>query len=162
MTFKSLVYSPDVHTVDLHIDGQSYKAIMKDIQFHAVNDSILHIDFLELHDDKPVTMQIPVKLTGSAVGVKQGGNLVNKMRLLTISALPANLPDNVQIKIDDLGIGMGVRVRDMQMEGVEFLDSPNNVIVAVKTARTVVEEAPAAAAAAAAAPAAAAAEPAKK
>jgi len=135
MSLKSLVYTPEVYTVDLTIDGTSYKAIMKELQFHAVNDRLLHIDFLEISDEKPVVIDVPVKLTGSATGVKQGGVLVNKMRKLKIAALINQLPDNVTIAIDDLNIGDAVRVRDMQLDGVEFLDLPNNSIVSVKMAR---------------------------
>jgi large subunit ribosomal protein L25 len=155
------VYTPEVYTVDLNIDGSDFKAIMKDIQFHAVSDRILHIDFLELNDAKKVTMEVPVKVTGNAVGVRAGGQLINKMRKLKVAALPKDLPDFIQLKIDDLEIGDSIRVRDLSMKGVEFLDTPNNVITAVKTTRAVVEETPAAAAAAAgAAPAAGAAAPA--
>ena len=170
LALKSLVYTPDVYTVDLDIDGTTRKAVMREIQFHPVTDKLLHIDFLELKDDKKVTLDVPVRLKGSSAGVRAGGQLLHKMRKLKIAALPANLPDNFEIVIDDLQIGDSVRVRDMKMEGVEFLDIPSNTIVAVKTARTVVEETPAAAATtaapaegAAAAPAAAAeAAPAKE
>jgi large subunit ribosomal protein L25 len=157
MSFKGLVYSPEVHTVDLNIDGTNFQAVMKDIQFHSVTDKILHIDFLQLSDDKKVSMEIPVKVSGNAVGVRAGGQLLNKMRKVKISALPKHLPDFIEVKIDKLEIGDSIRVRDIQMEGVDILDSPNNVITAVKTTRAVVAETPGAPAAGAAAPAAAAA-----
>jgi large subunit ribosomal protein L25 len=160
MSFKGLVYSPEVHTVDLNIDGTNFQAVMKDIQFHSVTDKILHIDFLQLSDDKKVSMEIPVKVSGNAVGVRAGGQLLNKMRKVKISALPKHLPDFIEVKIDKLEIGDSIRVRDIQMEGVDILDSPNNVITAVKTTRAVVAETPGAPAAGAAAPAAAAAAPA--
>jgi len=162
LAFKNLVYSPDVYTVDLTIDGATHKAVMKDLQFHPINNSLLHLDFLEIADDKPVTVQIPVKVTGSAVGVRAGGTLHKKMRLLTIKALPSKLPDNVTIAIDDMNIGDSVHVRDMKVDGVEFLDLPNKIIVAVKVTRVVVEEAPVATATTeAAAPAEGAAAPAE-
>ena len=169
ISLKGLVYTPEVHTVELSIDGVSYKAIMKDIQFHAVSDKIQHIDFLELSEAKKVAIEIPVKISGNAVGVRAGGQLITKLRKLKISALPKDLPDSVEIKIDAMNIGDTVRVKDIKIKGVEFLDSPNNVITAVKTTRLVVEDvkaetpvagaaaAPAAGAAGAAAPAAAAA-----
>lgn len=153
LAFKGLVYTPDVHTVDLTVDGVTYKAIMKDIQFHPVTDSILHIDFLELNENKKVTMDLPVRITGNSVGVRAGGQLITKMRKLKISALPNQLPDFISISIDNLNIGDSVRVRDLSIEGVELLDSPNNVITSVKTTRavaTVAEGTPAAAATAAA------------
>ncbi len=160
-SFKGLVYTPEVHTVELNIDGMAFKAIMKDIQFHAVSDKILHIDFLEMGDNKNVTVEIPVKISGNSSGVRAGGQLINKLRKLKISALPKNLPDFVEVKIDDLNIGDSVRVRDIVIEGVIFLDSPNNVITAVKTTRAVVEEKPVVAAPAATPAAAPAAAPAK-
>ncbi len=155
LPLKSLVYSPNVYIVELDIDGNQRKAVMREIQFHPVTDRLLHIDFLELRDDKKVTINIPVRLKGSAVGVRAGGQLLNKMRNLKVAALPAHLPDEFEIVIDELQIGDAIRVRDMKLDNVEFLDIPSNTIVAVKTARAVVEETPAAAAAA---PGAAAAE----
>ena len=140
LSLKPLVYSPDVHTVDLDIEGTSYKAVMKDLQFHPVNDRLLHLDFMEISDSKKVVMDVPVKITGSAIGVRQGGTLRTKMRMLKISALPKDLPDSFEIKIDDLNIGDSVYVRDMKAPGVEFLDVPNNAITAVKITRVVVEE----------------------
>ncbi len=143
--FKKLVYTPDVYTVELNIAGTEYRTIMQDIQFHAVSDEILHIDFLMLQDDKEVLMDIPVKLTGTAVGVRRGGKLTLKARKLKVKALPANLPDMITIAIDKLDIGKSVRVKDINIKGVELVDAKNNVIVAVKTARVVVaEEEPAA------------------
>ena len=155
ISFKGLVYTPDVHVVELNIDGTDYKAIMKDIQFHAVSDKILHIDFLELSDDKKVTIDIPVRISGSAEGVRAGGQLLTKLRKLKISALPKDLPNSVDIKIDKMNIGDSVRVRDIKVKGVDFLDAPNNIITAVKTTRVVVEEVKPDAAAAAATPGAA-------
>lgn len=140
LSFKGLVYTPEVHTVELNVDGTNFKAIMKDIQFHAVTDKILHIDFLELQEDKKVTIEIPIIISGNAVGVRAGGQLLNKMRKLKIAALPKDLPDSVPIKIDDMKIGDTVHVRDIKIKGVDVLDSPNNVITAVKTTRIVVEE----------------------
>jgi large subunit ribosomal protein L25 len=142
LSLRSLVYSPDVYIVDLDVDGSHHKAVMREIQFHPINDKLLHIDFLEVRDDKKVTVDIPVRLKGSAVGVRAGGQQLHKLRMLKISALPANLPDVFEIKVDDMEIGDAVRVRDMKLEGVEFLDIPSNTIVAVKTARAVVEETP--------------------
>jgi large subunit ribosomal protein L25 len=161
LALKPLVYSPEVYTVDLDLDGTIHKAVMKDLQFHPVNDRLLHIDFLEVSDDKKVIIDIPVIITGSAIGVRQGGTLRTKMRKLKVSALPKDLPDNVTIKIDDLNIGDSVLVSDMKMNGVEFLDRPNNAITAVKVTRVVVEETPVAGATTAtAAPAEGAAAPA--
>lgn len=153
--FKNLVYTADVHTVDLDIDGAAHKAIMKEIQFHPVSDKILHIDFLELAENKPVVVDIPVKLTGNSVGVRAGGKLIKKLRKLSVKALPKHLPDVVEIAIDNMEIGHAIRVSDLKIEGAQILDSANNIVTAVQITRQVVEEPTAAApAAAAAAPAA--------
>lgn len=146
LSLKSLVYTPDVHLVDLDIDGRKHRAVMKDLQFHSVNDRLLHIDFMEVQDDKKVVVEVPVRLKGTAVGVRAGGQLLHKMRKLKISAFPKDLPDQFELKIDDMQIGQTIRVRDMKLDGVSFLDIPAAAIVAVKTARTVVEETPTAAA----------------
>lgn len=160
LDFRHLVYTPEVYTVNLNVGGKTYNAVMKDIQFHPVTDSLMHIDFMELFDDKAVSMEIPVKISGNSVGVRAGGILVNKLRKLKVSALPKHLPDFIEVKIDDLNIGDDVRVRDLAVDGVTFLDTPSNVIAGVKTTRAVAAAAPAEAAkpaAGAAAPA-----PAKK
>jgi len=136
-SFKGLVYTPDVFMVKLLVDGKEYLSIMQDIQFHPVTDIIQHVDFLEVQNDKPVTIHIPLKFTGASEGVKQGGKLVTKVRKLKVKALPAHLPDYVSIDITGLKIGSNVRVRDLNVEGVTFLDSPANVIVGVQTTRNV-------------------------
>ncbi len=137
LSLKGLVYTPNVYTVELNIDGTSYKAVMKDIQFHAVSDRINHIDFLELDEKKKITIEIPVKVSGNAVGVRAGGQLVTKTRRLKISALPKDLPDSVDISINELNIGDDIRVRDIKLKGVEILNSPNSVLTAVKITRAV-------------------------
>ena len=142
LSLKNLVYSPDVHIVNLDIEGSAHRAVMKELQFHSVNDRLLHIDFYEIQDDKKVTVDVPVRLKGTAVGVRAGGQMLHKMRMLKISALPKDLPDQFEIKVDDMEIGHTVRVRDMKLDGVTFLDIPAAAIVAVKTARAVIEETP--------------------
>ena len=142
LSLKKLVYSPDVHLVDIDIEGTTHRAVMKELQFHTVNDRLLHIDFMEVMDDKKVTVEIPVRLKGTAIGVRAGGQMLHKMRKLKIAALPKDLPDQFEIKVDDMQIGQTVRVRDMKLDGVTFLDIPAAAIVAIKTARAVVEETP--------------------
>jgi large subunit ribosomal protein L25 len=150
LELRNLVYSPNVYTVNLELDGEQHHAIMKDLQFHPVSDKILHIDFLELDNNKAVSIAVPVIIKGSSEGVKQGGKLIQKMRKMNIRALPAHLPDAIEIDVTPLGIGQAVKVSMVQRENITLLDSPNNIIVAVRTTRNVAEEAPAAAAAAAA------------
>jgi large subunit ribosomal protein L25 len=162
--FKPLVYTPNAYKVKLEIDGKSYRAILKDIQYHPVNDSILHADFLEISDDKEVEMKIPVRFTGNSVGVRAGGKLHVKYKKLNVRGLPANLPDFIEIPIDNLEIGKVIKVSEVSVSNLELLDAPNNAVVAVKVTRAVVEEvkaAPTAAAAPAAAAPAKGAAPAK-
>ncbi|MEO0312348.1 MAG: hypothetical protein RIQ89_2005 [Bacteroidota bacterium] len=154
LSFKPLVYSPEVYVVNIEVGGKTHSAVMKEIQFHPVTDALMHIDFLATNESKSVVMEVPVKVTGNAIGVKAGGALINKMRKLKVAALPKHLPDNITVQIDALNIGDSIRVKDLSQEGVSFLDGANNVIVAVKTTRNAVADAPAAAAPAAAAKAA--------
>jgi large subunit ribosomal protein L25 len=140
LDFKPLVYTDNVHTVQLSIDGSDYNAVMKEIQFHPITDRIIHIDFLEIHPDKEVVIDIPVKVKGTSEGVKEGGRLIQKLRKLKISALMNNLPDNVEIDITPLKIGDSVGVGNLKKEGVTFLDASNNIVVGVRVTRAVVEE----------------------
>ena len=138
--FRKLVYTPDTFVVELDIDGSKMRAIMQDIQFHPVTDKILHIDFLEVFDDKPVTISLPVILEGVPIGVKNGGNLMFRRPKIISKGLVANLPDAITINIEHLKIGMFVYIKDIQIEGAEFLAPPNSVVVGVKTARAAIEE----------------------
>jgi large subunit ribosomal protein L25 len=164
MDFKQLVYSPDAYTVDLTIDGKAYKAAMQEIQFDPIKDHIIHVDFLQLFEDKPTLMDIPVKFIGTSIGARQGGKLVANVRRLKVRALPKDLPDTVDINIENLNIGQVIRVKDLTIPGVQFLDTPNMVIVTVRVTRNVVatEEAGAKPGAASAKPAAPAKTAAKK
>lgn len=141
MLFKPLVYTPDVHTVsiDLGKDGK-FDAIMQDVQYHPVSDKILHIDFYQLHDDKTITLSIPVKLEGNAIGVRNGGTLKITNRKLSVTALPANLPDFITVNIEKLRIGQKISVGDLATESYKFNHPDNIVICQVKTARGAVEE----------------------
>lgn len=144
---SKVLFSPKVYIVKIEAGGQSYETIVQDLQFHPVTDRLLHVDFMEIHAEKPVIISVPVYTTGTPKGVLRGGKLVKKMRKLKLKALPANLPDDVTVQIEDLDIGQSVKVGDLRMENVTFLDSPSNVIAAVQTARQVTEEVPGAAAA---------------
>jgi large subunit ribosomal protein L25 len=135
--FKGLVYTPNVYIVKVMVDGKDYSCVMQDIQFHPVNDIIQHVDFLEITDSSPVTINVPIKVTGASEGVKQGGKLVTKVRRLKVKALPKQLPDFIDLDITPLKIGGTIRVRDLKLKGVEFLDSPSNVVIAVRTTRNV-------------------------
>ena len=133
--FKSLVYTPNAYKVQLDIDGKIYKAILKDIQYHPVNDSILHADFLTISEDKEVEVRIPVQFVGNSVGVRAGGKLVVKSQKLRIKTIPSKLPDYITINIDDLEIGKSIKVSDLPAADYTILDSPLNPIVSIKTTR---------------------------
>ena len=138
--FRKLVYTPDTFVVELSIDGTVTKAIMQDIQFHPVTDKILHIDFLEVFDNKAITVSIPVILNGAAIGVKNGGNLMFRRPKIITKGLVANLPDAIELNIEHLKIGMFTYIKDITVEGCELMAPGNSVVVGVKTARAAVEE----------------------
>jgi len=138
--FRKLVYTPDTFVVELDIEGSKTKAVMQDIQFHPVTDKILHIDFLEVFDNKPVTVSLPVILQGIALGVRNGGNLLFRRPKIITKGLISNLPDSISINVEDLAIGMFIYIKDISIDGCEFLAPPNSVVVGVKTARTAILE----------------------
>ncbi|MDB4241839.1 50S ribosomal protein L25/general stress protein Ctc [Polaribacter sp.] len=138
--FKKLVYTPDVFTASLDVDGQKTTAILQDIQFHPVSDRILHVDFYQLFDDKEVTMNIPVKLTGTSPGVLNGGSLRFTNRKLKIKALPANLPDYVNADISELKIGSKLLVTSLFNDEYTFMHPDNTVVVQVRTSRNATAE----------------------
>ncbi len=135
-----LVFSPNVYQYDLEIDGKPVKCVIQDIQFHPVTDRIVHIDFLELVDDKIVRIKLPVRLIGNSIGVRNGGKLRQNFRKLKVAGLPNALPESIEVNIEDLRIGQSIRVSDLNVEGVSFLDSQTQVVVGVKTARGAVDE----------------------
>ncbi len=138
--FRNLVYTPNVYTATIDVDGTSYHAILQDIQFHPVTDKILHIDFYQLEDDKEVTMNIPVKLHGSAPGVMNGGSLRFTNRKLKVKALPANLPDQIDADISTLKIGDKLLINELEVGDFTFLHPDNTVVVQVRMARAAVVE----------------------
>ena len=139
LAFSKLVYTPNAHTVVIALDsGETLNAVMQDIQFHPVTDRILHIDFYQLFEDKPVAMDIPVILEGNSRGVRNGGVLRRNNRNLRIKALPADLPDFIKIDITDLKIGGKVYVGDLDQEKYNILHTENTVVCQVKTARAAI------------------------
>ena len=140
LAFKNLVYTPNVYTATIHVDGQKIAAILQDIQFHPVTDKILHVDFYQLFDDKEVTMNIPVKLTGTSPGVLNGGSLRFTNRKLKVKALPANLPDFVTADISSLKIGNKLFVTSLANDDYTFMHPDNTVVVQVRTSRNAVQQ----------------------
>jgi large subunit ribosomal protein L25 len=134
--FKGLVYTLEAHTVSIEVDGKTIPAVLQDIQFHPLTDKILHVDFYQLSEDKPVIMDVPVKLTGRSKGVVAGGALRQSFRKLKVKAIPANLPDEIVVDITPLKIGSKLYVGDIKTQGFSFMHPDNAVVVAVKMART--------------------------
>jgi large subunit ribosomal protein L25 len=133
--FKGLVYTPEAHTVSIEVDGQTIPAVLQDIQFHPITDKILHIDFYQLSDDKPVIMEVPVRITGRSKGVVAGGVLRQSFRKLKVKAIPANLPDEIVVDVTPLRIGNKLYIGAIKTEGYSFMHPDNAVVVAVKMSR---------------------------
>ena len=138
--FRNLVYSPDVFIVELDIEGEKCRAVMQDLQFHPVTDKLLHLDFLEIFDDKEVTVTIPVHLKGNAVGIRDGGILSFRRRKIITRAIPGNLPDYIEINIEDVEIGQSIFIKDLRDERYTFLAPDNAVVVGVRIARELIIE----------------------
>ena len=161
--FKSLVYTPSFQIAEVTVDGKTYRCILKDLQFDKVSDDLIHVDLLELVEDKKVIASIPLKFTGAAAGVKAGGRLVPKMKSLKVKTYPKHLREQIEISVENLEIGENLRVEDVKDDNFEILNSPRIPIVSVVTTRALrQEEASAGTAAPAKAAAPAAAAPAKK
>lgn len=141
IAFKDLVYTPNAHTVVIELEeGEKFAAVLQDIQFHPVTDNILHIDFYQLFEDKPITMKIPVRLEGNSPGVRNGGRLLFRKRKLSIRALPDLLPDFITIDISKLRIGQTIAVESILNDDYTFLHPDSTAIVQVKASRTSVDE----------------------
>ena len=141
LAFSKLIYTSNAYTVVIAFDDKkTYSAVLQDIQFHPVTDKILHIDFYHLFDNKEIAMDIPVRLVGNSIGVKLGGNLQRNKRKLRIKALPANLPDYIEIDIADLDIGDKVYVTELENESYTFLHPDNTVVCQVRRARALIVE----------------------
>ena len=138
--FRNLVHTPDVFIVELDIEGEKYRAIMQDLQFHPVTDKLLHLDFLQIFDDKEVTMTIPVHLEGMSIGIRNGGVLSFRRRKIITRAIPGNLPDYIEINIEDLDIGQSIFIKDLRVDKYSFLALDNAVVVGVRTARELIIE----------------------
>ncbi len=141
LAFRHLVYTPNAHTVVIELeDGQKLKAVLQDIQFHPVTDKILHIDFYQLFNDKPVTMNIPIRLEGNSPGVRNGGRLLFRKRKLAIKALPDLLPDFITIDISKLKIGGTIPVETLLNDDYTILHPDSTAVVQVKASRTSVDD----------------------
>lgn len=132
---RKLVYTPDIFAIELDVNGEKRNAILKDIQFHPVKDNILHIDFLEVNDKKPVVIEVPVALEGHAEGVKAGGKLQLNMKKLRVRALYTAVPERLVINVDNLGLGKTIQVGDLKFDGLELINAKNAVVCTVALTR---------------------------
>jgi len=133
--FRDIVYTRDAHFVNLNIEGEQYSAILQDIQFHPVSEIIVHADFLQLFEGKPIKMDIPVKLVGVSPGVTEGGILVHKRRSLSIMALPKNMPSHIEVDISNLVFHHSIKVKDVEEKDFEILDTKIASIAVVEMPR---------------------------
>ena len=132
---RKLVYTPDIHVVNLTIDGVECTAVLKDIQFHPVKDTILHMDFLQIVADKPIVMEVPTVLTGLAAGVKLGGKLQQAIRKIKVKAVYANIPEKLTVDVTELALGKSIKVGDLSFEGLELVTPAQTVVCSVAATR---------------------------
>jgi len=140
LAFKNLVYTSEFQLAKINVEGKTYNCILKDIQFNKVTDGLAHLDFLELVEDKPVVATIPIKFTGSSIGVKNGGKLVTKMKSLKVKTFPRFLKENIEVDLTELEINENVRVEDVKSENFEILNSPRIPIASVVMTRQLKQE----------------------
>ena len=133
--FRHIVYTPTAFLVELNLNGEVHKAVMQELQFHPVTDKLFHIDFVEVFDDKPVTVELPILLIGAAIGIKNGGKPRQRRRVLKVRGLVANLPDVLEIDINDIDIGEVIKIGDLSYDDLEILDPSRSMIFAVVSSR---------------------------
>ena len=132
---RKLIYTPDIFEVDINLNGEEIKAVMKDLQFQPVKDTVLHIDFLQVYPDKPIVMEVPVQIEGHAEGVKAGGKLTLSMRKLKVKAVYTEIPERLVVNVDNLGLGKSMAGGDLHFEGLELMNAKNAVVCAVQLTR---------------------------
>ena len=132
---RKLIYTPEIFVVDLTVNGEVKKVVLKDLQFHPVTDEILHIDFLEVSENKPVVMEVPVALEGHAEGVKAGGKLSLSMKKLKVKAVYSAIPERIVVNIDNIQLGQSLKVGSLHYEGLVLMNSKNAVVCAVQLTR---------------------------
>ncbi len=138
--FRSLVYTPNFQQADVKLDGKSYRCILKDLQFDKVDDKLIHIDLLELVEDKKVIAEIPLKFTGIAKGVKDGGKLTIKMKSLKVKTYPKYLKEQIEVNVENVELNGNIRVEDVKIENYEILNSPRIPIASVALTRVLKQE----------------------
>lgn len=132
---RKVVYTPHIYMINLVIDGESHMAILKELQFHPVSDELLHIDFLEVHEDKPIVIGIPVKLTGLAQGVRDGGRLSLSIRKIEVKAVYGVIPEQLEIDVTNLRLGKSIKVGDLHFDNLELVTGKEVIVCSVKMTR---------------------------
>lgn len=133
---RNLVYSPEIYSVNLDIDGKQYIAVMRELQFHPVSDQLLHVDFYEVTPEKPIVMEVPIKLNGLAEGVRAGGKLAANVRKLKVRAPYTQIPERLEIDVTSLGLGKTIKAGELQFEGLELVTPASVVVCQVKMTRS--------------------------
>ena len=132
---RKIIYTPHIYVINLNIDGESHTAILKDIQFHPVTDAVLHVDFLEVNDQKPITIGIPVKLTGLAQGVRDGGRMNLSIRKIEVKAPYQQIPEHLDIDVTALQIGKSIKIGQLSFEGLEIVTGKEVIVCSIKMTR---------------------------
>ena len=132
---RKIIYTPHIYVINLNIDGESHTAILKDIQFHPVTDAVLHVDFLEVNDQKPITIGIPVKLTGLAQGVRDGGRMNLSIRKIEVKAPYQQIPEHLDVDVTALQIGKSIKVGQLNFEGLEIVTGKEVIVCSIKMTR---------------------------
>ncbi|MDL2227281.1 50S ribosomal protein L25 [Bacteroidales bacterium OttesenSCG-928-K03] len=140
--FGKVIFTPETYIVNVNIDGKTVQTILKDIQYHPVSDRVLHADLYEISETKPFTVSLPIILTGTSKGVLRGGKLQQRMRKIRVNGLLHNIPDCIEIDITDLDAGSPIRIEDVDVkyENLKFVDSKRNVIVDIKSSRSMTSD----------------------
>jgi large subunit ribosomal protein L25 len=138
--FKPLVYTSEFQLAEVTVDGKTYKCILKDLQFHKVSDALLHVDLLELVDNKKVVATLPLKLVGSAAGVKAGGKLISKVKSVKVKALPKDLREFIELDITNLELNGNIRIQDIQAANMEILNPPRIPVASIVMTRQLKQE----------------------
>jgi large subunit ribosomal protein L25 len=138
--FSKIIFTPETHVIKMTVGDKEYDTLLQDIQYHPVTDKVLHADFMEFDPANKIKVAIPVRTTGASIGVLKGGSMKQVMRKLVVKAMVEDIPEFFEVDISKLDIGDSFKVKDLTIDKIEFMDRPNNVIVAVKVTRVTVDE----------------------
>ena len=138
--FRKVIYTPNVYLIDLEVEGEKIEATVQDVQFYPIDDTILHVDFLRINEDKPIKIELPIKLEGYAVGLKAGGKVNQNLRKVKTKGLAKNMPDHLTLNIEKLEIGQSIKIEDLDFENLEFLNPKAVPVVSIVVTRVVATE----------------------